>query len=273
MAKDPAVLFYYQDFLVGTSFFTKEQVGAYIQILCHLYDKDTLTEDQMLVICGDPKIWDAIKSKFKQDPSGSWFNQRAREEKQKRVEFTESRRKNRIGSKKEHPDEDHMINTCETSDKHMENEDEDVNENVDKNSIEGMMFRAWGKHPKNLTMAERNYLDKIQKDAEFDTELIRYAFKETVRLNKKSFGYIIKIIENKKQERENIKIKNREIEARKKKIEEAKIFTPDPETVNVFKQINEAFKKKDPPRRSDYTETAEYKKAREQFEREANGKT
>lgn len=42
--KDPAVLFYFQDFLVGTDFMTADEVGKYIRILCHQADPETQTE-------------------------------------------------------------------------------------------------------------------------------------------------------------------------------------------------------------------------------------
>jgi len=52
MAKDPAILFYYQDFIVGTTFMTNAETGAYIRTLCHLADKGTITDVQIAMICG-----------------------------------------------------------------------------------------------------------------------------------------------------------------------------------------------------------------------------
>ena len=37
--KDPAFLFYSSDFLTGTMFFTDEQVGKYIRLLCAQHQK------------------------------------------------------------------------------------------------------------------------------------------------------------------------------------------------------------------------------------------
>ena len=51
MSKDPAFLFYYQDFLVGTTFLNFEETGAYIKILCHLADKGIITDVQIAMIC------------------------------------------------------------------------------------------------------------------------------------------------------------------------------------------------------------------------------
>ena len=43
MAKDPAVLFYTQDFLVGTMTMSYEQKGKYITLLCLQHQKGKLT--------------------------------------------------------------------------------------------------------------------------------------------------------------------------------------------------------------------------------------
>ena len=57
--KDPAVLFYTQDFLTGTFLMTNEQVGKYIRLLCLQQQNGGLHECDMLQICGakDDKIW------------------------------------------------------------------------------------------------------------------------------------------------------------------------------------------------------------------------
>ena len=39
MSKDPAILFYTQDFLVGTMMMSDEQVGQYIRLLCLQHQK------------------------------------------------------------------------------------------------------------------------------------------------------------------------------------------------------------------------------------------
>lgn len=120
MAKDPAFLFYYQDFLVGTSFHSNEEVGAYIRILAHLADKKTLSEKHMINICNSQKVWNSLKEKFTLDENGEYFNERLRDEVQKRRKYTQSRRNNRKSK-------EHMNNISKTYDKHMENEDVDVN--------------------------------------------------------------------------------------------------------------------------------------------------
>jgi uncharacterized protein YdaU (DUF1376 family) len=116
MAKDPAFLFYYQDFLVGTEFMTNEEVGVYIRILAHQADKGHLTEKQVLSICRGYAFTDTLKSKFIKDTIGNYYNVRLDEEMQKRRNFSESRRNNALGKK--------------AYAEHMEDENENRNENI-----------------------------------------------------------------------------------------------------------------------------------------------
>lgn len=92
MSKDPAVLFYTSDFLTGTTLFTDEECGQYIKLLCHQHQLGHLPELHMYNICKtyDSPVW----KKFKKDKDGNWFNERMDFEKQKRINYSESRRKN-----------------------------------------------------------------------------------------------------------------------------------------------------------------------------------
>ena len=47
MAKDPAVLLWTKDFLVGTMTMTNEQVGKYIRLLCLQHQNQYLTDGDM----------------------------------------------------------------------------------------------------------------------------------------------------------------------------------------------------------------------------------
>lgn len=121
LAKDPAVLFYYQDFLVGTEFLTDEDVGKYIRILCHQADKGSLTKKQVLSICKASVLPDFVQEKMKVDDNGLFYNKRMLEEKEKRSKFAESRRKNALGGK--------------ASAKRMEDEDININGDINVNGI------------------------------------------------------------------------------------------------------------------------------------------
>jgi hypothetical protein len=117
--KDPAFLFYSNDFLSGTFTMSDDQVGKYIRLLCIQHQKGILTAKDMLNIC---KTYDEdIYCKFHKDNEGNYHNIRLKEEYEKRKAYSESRRKNRKG----------VVNkkSSKTYVKHME----DVNENEDKN--------------------------------------------------------------------------------------------------------------------------------------------
>lgn len=110
MSKDPAFLFYSQDFYTGTIFFTDEQVGKYIRILCLQHQTGHLEEKHMMNIC---KTYDKdIFSKFIRDEKGLYYNERLDIEINRRVSYCESRRKNKLSEK--------------TYVKHMETETKDV---------------------------------------------------------------------------------------------------------------------------------------------------
>ena len=121
MAKDPAFLFYTNDFHSGTQFFTDEQVGKYLRLLMAQHQHGHLTENQVIFIC---KSYDKdVMSKFKRDSAGLWYNERLEFEANKRKNFVDSRSKNKEGKTKKK-----IIS--KTYDSHMENRNE--NENIDE---------------------------------------------------------------------------------------------------------------------------------------------
>lgn len=134
MAKDPAFLFYSSDFLTGTILMSDEQVGQYIKLMCLQHQKGRLEEKDMLKICG--KHDKDVFSKFEIDEQGLYYNSRLEKEILKRRSYSESRSKNRQNSKKEETYEEHMINICETYDKHMENENININYIKNKKEID-----------------------------------------------------------------------------------------------------------------------------------------
>jgi len=97
MSKDPAILFYTSDFLAGTSFFTDEQRGQYIRLLCEQHQNGHIPEQHMINIC---KTYDSpVLKKFKKDQEGYYYQERMEREIQKRVSYSESRRNNRFSKK------------------------------------------------------------------------------------------------------------------------------------------------------------------------------
>jgi hypothetical protein len=114
MAKDPAVLFYTSDFLTGTLTMSDEQVGKYIKLLCLQHQKGLLTEKDMLNIC---KTYDEdIFLKFVKTDEG-YYNRRMKKEADKRRNYSESRRKNKLKTE----NSGDMTNICKSYDQHMTN--------------------------------------------------------------------------------------------------------------------------------------------------------
>lgn len=129
MAKDPAILFYSNDFDAATKFFTHEQVGKYLRLLIAQHQHGRLSEQQMNFICGsyDKEVY----VKFKKDENGLFYNERLENEIIRRSKFSESRSENRKGKTKKGKKKVHSKNTSKTyeisSDIHMETETETEN--------------------------------------------------------------------------------------------------------------------------------------------------
>lgn len=100
MAKDPAFLFYFRDFLVSTEFWKPIEVGCYIRALCHQADKGVLEEDAMITLIDnhltEPQQAEKIRAKFIKDTHGRYFNQRLREVLLDREYYCKSRQKNAL---------------------------------------------------------------------------------------------------------------------------------------------------------------------------------
>jgi len=92
MNKDPAFLFYSQDWFVGTQTMTFEDRGKFITILCMMHQQGRFDEETIRILVGS--ISDKLKSKFEVDENGMWFNVKLEKEIEKRRQFTDSRRVN-----------------------------------------------------------------------------------------------------------------------------------------------------------------------------------
>jgi hypothetical protein len=120
--KDPAFLFYPNDWIGGTMGMTFEEKGAYMELLMMQFNRGHMTKHMIGQTVG--QLWDNIKDKFVIDSEGLYYNERLEIEKEKRKAFTDSRRNNIKGqnqySKKEGHKKGHMTS-------HMENENENEN--------------------------------------------------------------------------------------------------------------------------------------------------
>lgn len=128
MAKDPAFLFYSNDFSIGTQFMNDDQVGKYVRLLLAQHQHGHLTEKQVLFIC---KSYDFdIISKFKKDAENCYFNERLEIEINRRKAYSESRGKNKKGKNKATDKDLPKQNPLKSYDNHMETENEIENKDI-----------------------------------------------------------------------------------------------------------------------------------------------
>jgi uncharacterized protein YdaU (DUF1376 family) len=123
MAKDPAFLFYPNDYIGGTMGLTFEEKGAYMELLMMQFNRGHMTSHMIGQLVG--RLWDNLKDKFEIDENGLYFNRRLEEEQIKRKRFTDSRKNNKKGSNQYTKKGGHMTS-------HMENENENEDENESK---------------------------------------------------------------------------------------------------------------------------------------------
>jgi uncharacterized protein YdaU (DUF1376 family) len=131
-SKDPAFLFYVNDFDSGTKFFTHEQVGKFIRLLMAQFNHGSLSEKQVIFICGT--LDEDIMNKFAKDENGNYFNIRLSDEIEKRKKYSESRSNNKKGKNKEHMS-NISISYDSTHDNHIENENENEIDYVNVNEL------------------------------------------------------------------------------------------------------------------------------------------
>jgi uncharacterized protein YdaU (DUF1376 family) len=135
--KDPAFLFYPNDYIGGTMGMTFEQKGAYMDLLMMQFNRGHMTSHMIGQVLGQNggQIWDVVKSKFKKDEEGMYYNERLEIEQLKRKSFTDSRVNNKKGNNQYTKKVGHMtthMTTHMTSHMigHMENEN--INRNINK---------------------------------------------------------------------------------------------------------------------------------------------
>ncbi len=127
MAKDPAFLFYSQDFYTGVAILNWEERGKFISILCLMHQQGRMKEETIRFLVGS--VSDNLRAKFNVDDNGFWFNSRLELESEKRAKFTESRRNNGLSGGRPTKDKPSAKPKNNLSVKHMDNHMEDENEN------------------------------------------------------------------------------------------------------------------------------------------------
>ena len=140
--KDPAFLFYTNDFDSGTKFLTNEQLGIYVRVLMAQHQHGRLTEKQILFIMG--KMDEDVILKFKKDDKGLYFNERLENEIERRKSFSNSRREN-VKKRYNSTSVDTSVSTSvDTSVLRMETENETINNTINVKKWFFCKFRKYG---------------------------------------------------------------------------------------------------------------------------------
>jgi len=132
MSKDPAFLFYPNDYIGGTMGMTFEEKGAYMELLMMQFNRGHMTIHMIGQTIG--QLWDTVKDKFIQDSKGLWYNKRLEEEQMKRKQFTDSRKNNLLGKNQYTDKGGHKTKLME---------DEDENKNVIANEKNKEIFNKF----------------------------------------------------------------------------------------------------------------------------------
>lgn len=134
--KDPAFLWYPNDYIGGTMGMTFEEKGAYVDLLMMQFNRGHMTSHMVGQVLGQnmDKLWSSIKTKFIIDENGLFYNERLEQEIQRRKGFISSRHNNLKGNNQYKKsgvvvdEESGHMGGHMTS--HMENENEN-NNNID----------------------------------------------------------------------------------------------------------------------------------------------
>lgn len=97
MAKDPAFLFYPNDWLGGTATMDMASRGCYISLLVAQFNDGFLSEKSIKKVLGKhyKKEWPTLQKKFIKTDAGLFFNERLKEEQEKRAAHS-AKQKQRI---------------------------------------------------------------------------------------------------------------------------------------------------------------------------------
>lgn len=145
MAKDPAVLFYTSDFLTGTAFFTMEQRGQYITLLCEQHQNGHIPKNHMISVC---LSYDSpVIKKFSLDEHGLYYNERMEREKVRRANYCASRSNNKSGRKRKKSYDFHTNNHMSL---HMETETETETDTVNRTVYSDLFLTFWSAYPRKV---------------------------------------------------------------------------------------------------------------------------
>lgn len=104
MGKDPAVSWFFNDFLGGTMGFTRHQVGCYMHVMGAQFNLGHLSLDTIKTVLGSDfgQHWPTLQKKFILDDKGLFYNKRLDFEIHKRKEYSKGREDNLSGGSSGH---------------------------------------------------------------------------------------------------------------------------------------------------------------------------
>jgi len=180
MAKDPAMLWYWNDWTGGTMTLTRHQKGCYIDLLAAQFNQGPLSLEQVKTLLGtDQASWTVLRAKFKKKVNSDgievFFNERMVTEKEKRRLFSKKQTE-KVNKRwqKDTPVYTPVIPKIENENENgIEDENKIKNDFVNTNSKkeEFLTNQKWKEQfcmAKNIQMAA---LEKLQKEFIIDTDL------------------------------------------------------------------------------------------------------
>lgn len=93
-AKDPAVLWYWNDWIGGTVTLSRFLKGCYMDLLGAQFNSGPLSLDEVKTVLGSDfgQAWPTLQKKFKVDERGNYYNEKLVTESLKRSEFSKKQK-------------------------------------------------------------------------------------------------------------------------------------------------------------------------------------
>lgn len=146
MGKNPAFLFYPDNYIMGTTGFTFEQKGKYVELLCIQFSKGGYLKERDIkkILDFENESDQEVLDKFNKTEEGNYFNVRLLDEIIKRNKYSKKQSEN--AKKRWKKDTTAMPSHSEGNTKGMHLENTHINKNVNK----------YGKY-KNVLITEEDY--------------------------------------------------------------------------------------------------------------------
>jgi hypothetical protein len=186
MGKDPAFLFYPNDYMGGTMGFSFEMHGAYLIMLLYQFNNGPFSDDMAVSMIG--KIWELIQHKFKKKSgSGLRYNEKLENVIELRENFLTSRRNSAMKrwNKTDKPLSDtkidSMLTQCLRNAHAMRAGNGNGNGNENENGVEKPT--SWYDDFEEYLKVSEPEWDKIQGDWNFIREMKNFHPKTNIRMS------------------------------------------------------------------------------------------